>query len=50
MSLEEMDEVFRRSKNMSEPPKIAKIMIRERLNGHSEDTVTDMHEHGSMKA
>ncbi|KAF2164388.1 hypothetical protein M409DRAFT_37072 [Zasmidium cellare ATCC 36951] len=50
LSLEEMDEVFRRSKNMLDPPKIAKTMIRERTNGHSEDTVADMHEHGSMKA
>ncbi|KAK4499610.1 hypothetical protein PRZ48_010128 [Zasmidium cellare] len=50
LSLEEMDEVFRRSKSMLDPPKIARSMIEKWSRANFEDTVADRLEHGTAKA
>lgn len=49
MSLEEMDEVFRQSKSVFDPPRIARAMIRQRVSGGDEaadSVVKQEHEDG----
>lgn len=49
MSLEEMDEIFRQSKSVFDPPKIARAMIKKRVSDGVEESVVEKEVHGTSK-